>query len=87
MQEPNAAPSRAHWKVEPGSFDENVNVALVLVVAEGGPESIVVSGGVVSGGPEPTVQIHAAGVGSVLAGFAASVARTRKLCSPSTSPE
>jgi hypothetical protein len=87
VQEANAAPSRAHWKVEPASFDENANVALVLVVVEGGPESIVVSGGVVSGGPEPTVHVQTAGVGSVLAGFAASVARTRKLCSPNASPE
>ena len=87
VQAANAAPSRAHWNV-PASFDEKVNVALVLVVVEGGPESIVVSGGVVSsGGPEPTLHVQVAGVGSVLEGCAASVARTRKLWSPSASPE
>ena len=70
MQAANAAPSSAHANVEPASFDENANVAPVLVVVEGGAESIVVSGGVVSGGPEPTVHVQVAGVGSVLTGFA-----------------
>ena len=87
MQAANAAPSRAHWKVEPASLEENVNVALVLVVVEGGPELIVVSGGVVSGGPEPTVHVQVAGLGSVFEGCAASVARTWKVCWSSASPE
>jgi hypothetical protein len=47
-------PSSEHLNVEPASLEENVNVADVLVVGEAGPESIVVSGGVVSlGGGAP----------------------------------
>jgi hypothetical protein len=42
-------PSREHWKLEPASLEENVNVALVLEVEPDGPVSIVVSGAVVSG--------------------------------------
>ena len=37
-----------HSKVEPDSLEENVKVALVELVVPEGPESIVVSGGVVS---------------------------------------
>ena len=44
------APSSEHWKVEPASFEENVIVAFVLAVSGFGPESIDVSGAVVSGG-------------------------------------
>jgi hypothetical protein len=45
----NAAPSRLHWNVA-GSEAENWKVAEEDVVVAGGPEVIVVSGGVVSGG-------------------------------------
>ena len=50
MHSAKAAPSSRHWNVEPGSLEENANVASVEVVVPLGPESIVVSGGVVSGG-------------------------------------
>jgi hypothetical protein len=53
-------------------------VASAELVVPDGPESIVVSGAVVS-----TVQARESGVGSVLP--AASVARTSKVCSPSDS--
>ncbi len=46
----NAAPLSEHWKVEPASFEENANDALVLVPLAGGPDVTVVSGGVVSAG-------------------------------------
>jgi hypothetical protein len=43
-------PSRPHSNVEAGSLEVKVNSALVLRVGLGGPEPIVVSGGVVSPG-------------------------------------
>ena len=45
----NAPRSRAHSKVEPTSLEARVKVAVVSVVDEGGPEAMVVCGGVVSG--------------------------------------
>ena len=49
MQAANAEPSSEHWKLEPSSLAEKLNVAPVLAVEEGGaPEPIVVSGAVVS---------------------------------------
>jgi hypothetical protein len=45
-----AAPSSEHSKVEPVSLAEKVMVAAVLAVSAGGPESMVVCGGVVSAG-------------------------------------
>lgn len=52
-------PSRLHWKVEFASLEVNAKEALVDVVVAGGPEVIVVSGGVVSdgGGVVPTVHV------------------------------
>jgi hypothetical protein len=41
-------PSRAQLNVESGSLDEKVKVALVSVVTSSGPESMVVSGAVMS---------------------------------------
>jgi hypothetical protein len=40
----NAAPSSAHSNLDPGSSEEKRNVALVLLLRSGGPESIVVAG-------------------------------------------
>jgi hypothetical protein len=55
------AESSEHWKEEPDSLAENVNVAPVLVVDPLGPESIVVWGGVLS-----IVQLREAGDASTL---------------------
>jgi hypothetical protein len=68
--------------VEPASLAERVKVALVSMVGSIGPESIVVSGGVLS--TAWTVQPKLAGVGSTLP--AASVARTSKVCGPTARP-
>jgi hypothetical protein len=64
--------------VEPGSLAEKVKLAVVSAVVSAGPESIVVSGGVVS--LARTVQVYEAGVGSTLP--ASSSARTSKVCDP-----
>jgi hypothetical protein len=45
-----AAPSSEHANDEPGLLEENEKLALALGLSAGGPESIVVSGSVVSGG-------------------------------------
>jgi hypothetical protein len=50
VQAANGPPSREHAKDDPGSSAENVRLALVAVVLAGGPEAIVVTGGLVSGG-------------------------------------
>ena len=42
----NAAPSRAHWNVEPGSSEVNVKVADLLLLCSGGPELMFVWGGI-----------------------------------------
>ena len=78
VQAANAAPSSEHWNVEPDSLEENSNVALVLVVDPVGPESIVVSGAVVSG---TTVHCRLAGESSALPD--GSMARTFSSCAPS----
>jgi adenine deaminase len=70
-----AASSSEHWKVELGSFAENVKVALVLVVELGGPVAIVVSGAVKS-----IVQEYVGGLGSTLP--ARSIARTANVWRP-----
>jgi hypothetical protein len=49
VQAVNAAPSSEQAKVEPGSLDEKANEAELELTRPDGPESIVVSGGVVSG--------------------------------------
>ncbi len=86
MQAANAAASSAHSNVEPASELEKLNVASVALVVLAGPLSIVVSGGVVSGGGVGSTIVHVcvAGVASVLP--APSVARTLKVCVPSARP-
>src|SRR3954451_404301 len=84
----NALPSRRHWNVEPGSDDENAKVAFLPSLILLGPESIVVSGGVlsdwvVSGGLVSTVKARLA-ASPVLP--ARSVARTEKVWGPSGTP-
>ncbi len=69
-------PSRLHWKVAFGSFEENVKVGVGSAVAPDGPVSIVVSGGIPS-----TTMFRESGVGSMLP--AASIARTSKVWGPS----
>ena len=84
LHEPQAPPSTRHANVEPVSVAVNENVGVLSVVVPVGPAVIVVSGGVVSPGPEvSTVNDRLAGVGSVLP--AASVARTSNVCAPSAS--
>src|SRR5688500_13171009 len=83
VQAANADPSSEHSKVEPASSAEKVNVALALLVVAAGPDTIVVSGAVVSAGAS-TVQLYPAGVASVLP--AASVALTWKVWPPSARP-
>jgi hypothetical protein len=74
-----------HWNVEPLSDEEKPKVAESLVDVPDGPELIVVSGAVVSGGGTSTVQVRLAGEASVLP--AASVARTSNVCEPFARPE
>ena len=57
--------SSAQAKVEPGSLEEKVKVAAVLVVTADGQESRVVAGAVVSDGAS-TVQSQRSGVASRL---------------------
>jgi hypothetical protein len=82
-QAPKAPPSSWHSKVEFASEEENVNEALFCFTVPEGPESMVVSGGVVScgGGAVLTVQVRVAGVASTLP--APSLALTEKVCEPS----
>ena len=85
MQATRDAPFRLHWKVEVASLEVNAKEALADVDVAGGPDVIVVSGGVVSpaGGAVSTVHVWLAGVGS--APFW-SEARTWKVCAPLDSP-
>jgi hypothetical protein len=80
VQAAKAAPSRAHWKLEPPSLEVKPKLALELVLKAGGPAVMVVFGGAVSAG-DWIVQVWLAGVGSVLP--AGSVARTWKVWEPS----
>src|ERR687896_571145 len=75
--------SSEHWNVEPGSLEEKVRVALVLAVSALGPESIVVSGAVVSGGAW-IVQLYVAAVPSWFP--SPSVARTANVWLPTARP-
>ena len=68
----------------PGSLPLKVNDALLLFDGFDGLLSMVVSGGVVSGGTVLITQVKPAGVGSVLP--AASMARTWKVWLPSLRP-
>jgi hypothetical protein len=73
--------SREHSKVEFASSEEKVNVALFCFMVPEGPESMVVTGGVVScGGGSSTLKVLEAGVVSTLS--AASVALTSKVWEP-----
>src|SRR5215208_5411554 len=54
-QAPKAPPSSLHSKVELDSEEEKENVALFCFTVPEGPESMVVSGGVVSAGGEADV--------------------------------
>jgi hypothetical protein len=83
VQDPQAPASRRHWKVDPASVELNAKLAEPVVDVPDGPDVIVVSGAVVSGGGF-TVHVRVAGVGSGLP--AASVARTAKIQTPSSSP-
>jgi hypothetical protein len=74
LQGEKPAPSSRHSKLAPTSL-EKVKVGVALSVGPAGPESIEVSGAVVSVGVlVATVKLRDAGVPSVLS--AASVART-----------
>ena len=76
--------STRHSKTELLSLDVNANVGVVSLVVPVGPEEIVVSGAVVSGGGAvSTVNERVAGDASVLP--ATSVARTDTECAPSPS--
>jgi hypothetical protein len=79
VQEPQVPESSEHWKVDPLSLELKPKLAAVEVVVPDGPETIDVSGAVVSGGV-CTVQLWVAGDASVLP--AASVARTEKVWVP-----
>jgi hypothetical protein len=68
--------SSAHSKIEPGSLDEKVKVASVLVVAAAGQESRVVSGAVESAGVAVGVAVGsgvAVSVGVAVGGTGVSV--------------
>src|SRR5439155_3649939 len=64
-----------HSNVDPIWVAWNVNVAVMSCVTLDGPESMIVSGGIVS-----TIHVRAAGDGSTFP--ARSVARTLKVCEP-----
>jgi hypothetical protein len=83
VQDAQAAESSWHSKLAPGSLAEKANDALVVAVEPLGPESMVVSGGVLS---DAGVIVHdcVAGDASVLP--AGSVARTLKVCDPVARP-
>jgi hypothetical protein len=78
----NAAASREHSNVAPASFAVKANAAVALVVVAGGPEVMVLSGAVVSGGGS-TVHSYVAGVGS---GVPATVDTTSNSWSPTARP-
>lgn len=52
------APSRLHWNVELASLEVKAKEALVDVDVAGGPDVIVVSGGVVSAGGAVVCTVH-----------------------------
>ena len=68
------SPSSQHLKIEPGTLEVNVKVALVLSVTSSGPPLIVTTGG------SATVHVWRAGVASRLP--ATSRARTSSSCGP-----
>lgn len=79
MQAVKRAPSSEHLNVEPASLEEKVKVADVLVVGEAGPESIVVSGGLVSlGGGAPSAGATSSRTSANVA--SASAGHARRVC-------
>lgn len=50
--------SRLHWNVELASFELKAKEALVAVVVVGGPDVMVVSGGVASPGGGVVFTVH-----------------------------
>lgn len=72
--------SSEHSNREPGSLEPNVKLALVAAVGPDGPESIDVSGGVVS---VTTVHATASGVGST---SPFTTARAENVCTPGVRP-
>ena len=84
LHEPHAPLSRRHWNAEADSLEVNVKLAELTATVPEGPESIVVSGAVVSGAGTSTVQARDAGDASVLP--AGSVARTSNVCGPFARP-
>ena len=75
-QSPQGPPSKRHSNVVPSSLEEKPNVGVGSFVAPAGPESIVVSGGLLS-----TLKLRWAGEASLFP--AGSMARAWKLCGPS----
>jgi hypothetical protein len=55
LREAKLPPSSLHSKVEPASVEEKPNEAEVLPTVPDGPESMVLSGAVVSAPPPPVV--------------------------------
>jgi hypothetical protein len=78
VQAANAAPSRLHLKVEPGSLALKLKLAALELLGFEGPALIVASGGIVS--------IVQPALAVVLVLPAWSVDLTWKLCTPSASP-
>ena len=81
MHAAKAPPSSEQANDDPASSAENAKVAAFAVVLAGGPDEIVVTGGLVSGGVY--VQVTVAGAPTFPAG---SVPRTEKLCCPGARP-
>ena len=81
MQAAKAPPSSEQENDDPASSAENEKLAPVAVVLAGGPDEIVVTGGLVSGGVY--VQVTVAGTPRFPA---RSVPRTEKLCCPGARP-
>ena len=85
MQGAQELASSLHWKLAPDSLAEKAKPASLALEVPEGPESIEVSGAVVSGGgggTSSTVQLWVAGLGSTFP--AASVARTENWWGPRT---
>src|SRR5918999_5366491 len=84
MQKVYGPPSSEHSHVVPSSLASNLKFATVLAVCGWfGPDRIVVTGGIVSGGCL-TVQLALAGVGSTKP--CVSTPRTENVCQPTASP-
>ncbi len=78
-----ATPSSSHVSVAVGSSEEKMNSASVLTVVGSGPESIVTTGAVTSGGGSTIVHVQVAGAD---VRPARSVAVTANVCNPSPRP-